>query len=1006
MATTQNTYTGDNLTVSYSFTFPYLEETDIKVSLDGVVTTAYSLSNATTITFDTAPGTGVAIRIYRDTNNDELAATFFAGSAIRAQDLNEDFLQSNYSVQEIKTRYLDAQAPVIQGNIDMNGYRITDMGDPTSDQDATTKFYIDTRLGNISIPGHTRWRKTATASQTTFSGTGDYGGTLAYTATREQVYLNGALQQRGVDYTADNGTSIVFSVALTAGDIVDIVCVNNLTNSDLVLISDANVDDNAGIVATKLSFTQSGTGAVARTVDSKLKDVVSVKDFGAVGDGTTDDTAAIQAAIDAANTVHFPQGSYRIVVSNTTVEADPQDPENHRNLYLGLQINSSNKHLIGDNATLVVEAPESETDHVAFVLGVESGDAISNITIKGLTLDLNQTTNGSRVAQIRGMMFSNSTGIIIKDCKFYNDGDHNAANSGGYGISLIGSEEVSVDSCKFENISGGIFGAYTKDLQIVDCRFEFFNEAIDLDKVCIGTVISGCYFDGEGSTPGSTGEGIDANGVVGLSVVGNTFRDLDGTSIVVNGKYHATNYTNYSSSKLITNIENDGSDALVTSAGHGFSNSDVVYVTGIEGYPSATDTVNNRTFTVSSVTTDTFKLTGLNQTGTYTRGGAVWNTTGTTWNQAKNVTISGNVFRDTGHCLDVGNNWSGTADGGTANLHDNGDAPTQIIFNDNTIADGAGWLRVRESDGLLISNNYWRNITTTGSGSYPACIQCESEVDTTTYAQALSKSNCKVRIIGNTIDNCNTGAISIDNPGNFDICDNYITQTNTDAGSISAIYIRSLEERNPIGSLNNNTVIGVSGNDHRALEMNAGAASTAKIKVKGNSFKGTFADSKIIEVGDADIISIFESESMKIHTESSVPTNNQIYQFGPRDINYMVVRAWVAVHPPTTVSTGYANSDTNYYNIKLRKRVISSGSTSNIGTGDDTRTTATNPDALVFDSGTPIGVKELLKKNSYDFLSDNDKFITTSDQLEIELSDVGSPVDFPRSTWVVQYIEY
>ena len=113
----------------------------------------------------------------------------------------------------------------------------------------------------------------------------------------------------------------------------------------------------------------------------------------------------------------------------------------------------------------------------------------------------------------------------------------------------------------------------------------------------------------------------------------------------------------------------------------------------------------------------------------------------------------------------------------------------------------------------MISNNYWKNITTTGSGSYPACIQCESEVDTTTYAQALSKSNCKVRIIGNTIDNCNTGAISIDNPGNFDICDNYITQTNTDAGSISAIYIRSLEERNPIGSLNNNTVIGVSGND-------------------------------------------------------------------------------------------------------------------------------------------------------------------------------------------------
>ena len=82
MATTKNTYTGDNSETNYSFTFPYLKQADIKVSLDNVVktlTTDYTFANATTVSFNTAPATDAAIAIYRSTDDSNLVATFYPG---------------------------------------------------------------------------------------------------------------------------------------------------------------------------------------------------------------------------------------------------------------------------------------------------------------------------------------------------------------------------------------------------------------------------------------------------------------------------------------------------------------------------------------------------------------------------------------------------------------------------------------------------------------------------------------------------------------------------------------------------------------------------------------------------------------------------------------------------------------------------------------------------------------------------------------------------------------
>lgn len=114
MALTENVYTGNGSTVLFSFAFPYLQNSDVKVSLDGVLTTAYTFANDTTISFNTAPANGVPIRIYRDTNNDQSKAVFFPGSSIRAQDLNNNFDQTLYVTQEVDNNAWDNQTDTVK----------------------------------------------------------------------------------------------------------------------------------------------------------------------------------------------------------------------------------------------------------------------------------------------------------------------------------------------------------------------------------------------------------------------------------------------------------------------------------------------------------------------------------------------------------------------------------------------------------------------------------------------------------------------------------------------------------------------------------------------------------------------------------------------------------------------------------------------------------------------------------------------------------------------------
>jgi hypothetical protein len=140
---------------------------------------------------------------------------------------------------------------------------------------------------------------TAVASQVTFTLT-----TFAYLPGTDtlEVYRNGLRLNLGLDYLETNTSTVTLTAPATAGD-------------QFLFQGGAVVTGNQ-VPGSQVTFIQAGTGAVTRNIQDKARESVSVKDFGAVGDGVTDDTAEIQAAINYVSadpkggTLMFPAGTF------------------------------------------------------------------------------------------------------------------------------------------------------------------------------------------------------------------------------------------------------------------------------------------------------------------------------------------------------------------------------------------------------------------------------------------------------------------------------------------------------------------------------------------------------------------------------------------------------------------------------------------------------------------------------------------------------------------------
>jgi len=159
----------------------------------------------------------------------------------------------------------------------------------------------------------------------------------------------------------------------------------------------------------QVTFLAAGAGATQRTALDKFRDVVSVKDFGAVGNGVADDTAAIQAAINASagKRLHIPAGNYVVSALSGVSEI----------------------YMFGD------------------------GPEVSVITRKasGSTNDF--------------VTFASKTAIVIDGITF--DGNKSAQTVGANTLALVACDNVTITNCAFNN-SKSSGGGYGSGIAVVD----------------------------------------------------------------------------------------------------------------------------------------------------------------------------------------------------------------------------------------------------------------------------------------------------------------------------------------------------------------------------------------------------------------------------------------------------------------------------------------------------------------------------------------------------------